>query len=64
MRTYVTVTLVSDRYEVQKVDAETLSRVRTKGTTVTIWESNDQNDEYCELLARLMNESNLNTIQP
>jgi hypothetical protein len=56
MKTFVTVTQISaKKFEVEKVTAETQSRVRTKGILITAWESNKQNDEYCFKLANEMN---------
>jgi hypothetical protein len=56
MRTFVTVTQVSaNKFDVEKVNAETSSRVRTKGILVSCWESSNQNDKYCFNLAEQMN---------
>ena len=56
MTTFVTVTQVSaTKFEVEKVNAETSSRVRTKGILVSCWESSNQNDKYCFNLAEQMN---------
>jgi len=55
MNTFVTVTQVSaTKFEVEKVNAESQSRVRTKGILITCWESNQQNDKYCFELAEQM----------
>jgi hypothetical protein len=55
MKTFVTVTQHSStQFDVEKVNAETQSRVRTEGVLITAWESNEQNDKYCFELAELM----------
>jgi hypothetical protein len=55
MKTFVTVTQISaTKFDVEKVSAETSSRVRTKGLLVSCWESNQQNDKYCFELAEKM----------
>lgn len=56
MKTFITVTQISaSKFDVEKVNAETQSRVRTKGIMITCWESNEQNDKYCFDLADKMN---------
>jgi hypothetical protein len=55
MNTFVTVTQISaTKFDVEKVNTETSSRVRTKGLLVSCWESNQQNDKYCFELAEKM----------
>ena len=55
MTTFVTVTQISaTKFDVEKVNAETQSRVRTKGILITAWESNEQNNKYCFQLAEQM----------
>jgi hypothetical protein len=55
MKTFVTVTQISGaKFDVEKVNAETSSRVRTKGLLISCWESNRQNDKYCFELAEKM----------
>ena len=55
MKTFVTVTQISaTKFDVEKVSAETISRVRTKGVLISYWESNPQNDKYCFELAEKM----------
>ena len=58
MKTFVTVTQISaTEFDVEKVNAETSSRVKTKGLLVSCWESNKQNDKYCfELAENMANE--------
>ena len=55
MKTFVTVTQISaKKFDVEKVKAETQSRVRTRGVLVSVWESNIENDKYCFELAEKM----------
>jgi hypothetical protein len=55
MKTFVTVTQISaTKFDVEKVSAETSSRVRTTGLLVSCWESSRQNDKYCFELAEKM----------
>jgi hypothetical protein len=60
MKTFITVTQISaTKFDIEKVNAETSSRVRTKGLLISVWESNKQNDIYCfELAAKLSDELN------
>jgi hypothetical protein len=60
MTTFVTVTQVSaTKFDVEKVQAESQSRVKTKGVLISCWPSNQQNDTYCFNLAEQMNKGKL-----
>ena len=56
MTTFVTVTqTTATKFDVEFINAETQSRVKTKGVLITVWESTPQNDKYCFNLADKMN---------
>ena len=56
MKTFTAVVQVSwNRFEVEKIEAETFSRVRaTTGILIAIYESNTHSDQYCTNLAAQM----------
>ncbi len=61
MKNFITVTQVAaSKFDVEIVNAETQSRVRTKGILITSWERSEQNDRYCFSLAEELNSKNQN----
>ena len=56
MKKFVAVTQVSSsKFKVEYINAETISRVKTNGILISVWESNSKNDKYCINLANEMN---------
>lgn len=56
MKAFVTVTQVSaNKFDVEFVSALSLSRVKTVGILITVWERDTQNEKYCFELCEKMN---------